>query len=64
MVGLWQTGIPDEHEPGLSVRSMGVNSTAITEYLVTTYYSAAVPVPDALSVLENVEVGRRSTGQP
>lgn len=64
VVGLWQTGIPDEHEPGLSVRSMGVNSTAITEYLVTTYYSAAVLVPDALSVLENVEVGRRSTDQP
>ncbi|WP_409000808.1 hypothetical protein, partial [Streptomyces europaeiscabiei] len=26
--------------------------------LVTAYYSAAVLVPDALGVLENVEIGR------
>ena len=58
VVGLWQTGIPDEREPGLSVRSMGVTGKAITEYLVSTYFSAAVLVPDAMSVLENVELGR------
>ena len=27
-------------------------------YLVSAYYSAAVLVPDALGVLENVEIGR------
>ncbi len=31
---------------------------AITSYLVSTYYSAAVLVPDALGVLENVQIGR------
>jgi hypothetical protein len=27
-------------------------------YLVSAYYSAAVLVPDALGILENVELGR------
>ncbi|HVV10327.1 family 2B encapsulin nanocompartment shell protein [Amycolatopsis sp.] len=58
VIGLHQTGIPDEFEPGLSVRFMGINDKAIISYLVSVYYSAAVLVPDALAVLENVEVGR------
>jgi len=58
VVGLHQTGIPDEYQPGLSVRFMGINEKAIMSYLVTAYYSAAVLVPDALGVLENVEIGR------
>jgi len=58
VVGLRQTGIPDEVEPGLSVRHMGVNERAISSYLVSTYYSAAVLIPDALGVLENIELGR------
>ncbi|MGW6246018.1 family 2B encapsulin nanocompartment shell protein [Streptomyces roseolus] len=59
VIGLHRTGLPDEVEPGLSVRFMGIDEQAITSYLVTTYYSAAVLVPDALGVLENVEIGRR-----
>jgi hypothetical protein len=58
VVGLHQTGIPDEYEPGLSVRFMGINDKAIISYLVSAYYSAAVLVPDALGVLENVEIAR------
>ncbi|RVU17266.1 cyclic nucleotide-binding domain-containing protein [Streptomyces antnestii] len=58
VIGLQQTGIPDEIEPSLSVRFMGISEQAIISYLVTTYYSAAVLVPDALGVLENVEIGR------
>ncbi|WP_019630108.1 family 2B encapsulin nanocompartment shell protein [Actinomadura atramentaria] len=58
VVGLHQTGIPDELEPGLSVRFMGIDEKAILSYLVSVYYSAAVLVPDALAVLESVEVAR------
>lgn len=58
VIGLHQPGIPDEIEPSLSVRFMGINEQAIINYLVTAYYSAAVLVPDALGVLENVEIGR------
>ncbi len=57
VVGLHQTGIPDEFQPSLSVRFMGVNEQGIIGYLVSAYYSAAVLVPDALGVLENVEIG-------
>ncbi|MDI2032280.1 family 2B encapsulin nanocompartment shell protein [Saccharopolyspora sp. TS4A08] len=60
VVGLHQTGLPDEYRPGLSVRFMGINDQAVLSYLVSTYYSAAVMVPDALGVLEHVEVGRES----
>ena len=58
VIGLHQTGILDEYQPGLSVRFMGISEKAIISYLVSTYYSAAVLVPDALGILENVEIGR------
>jgi hypothetical protein len=58
VIGLYQTGIPDEYQPGLSVRFMNISEKAILSYLVSTYYSAAVLVPDALAVLEDVEIGR------
>jgi CRP-like cAMP-binding protein len=58
VIGLHQTGIPDEVEPGLNVRFMGIDDKAIISYLVSTYYSVAVLVPSALGVLENVEIGR------
>jgi CRP-like cAMP-binding protein len=58
VIGLHQTGIPDEFQPSLSVRFMGISEKAILSYLVTAYYSAAVLVPDALGILEDVEIGR------
>jgi hypothetical protein len=58
VVGLHQTGIPEEVEPGLNVRFMGLSEKAVLSYLVSAYYSAAVLVPDALGVLENVDVAR------
>jgi CRP-like cAMP-binding protein len=56
VVGLRQTGIPDEYQPGLNVRFMGITEKAIIQYLVTAYYSVAVLVPDAIGILENVDV--------
>ncbi|MFB2771140.1 family 2B encapsulin nanocompartment shell protein [Pelatocladus sp. BLCC-F211] len=58
VIGLHQTGIPDEYQPSLSVRFMGISEKAIISYLVTAYYSAAVLIPDALGILEDVEIGR------
>ena len=58
VVGLYQTGLPDEREPGLSVRSRGIDDKGIMSYLISTYYSAAILVPDALGILDNVEVNR------
>ncbi|MGR9107700.1 MAG: family 2B encapsulin nanocompartment shell protein [Gammaproteobacteria bacterium] len=58
VIGLHQTGIPDEYQPSLSVRFMGISEKAIISYLVTAYYSVAVLVPDALAILEDVELGR------
>ncbi|MFD5337593.1 family 2B encapsulin nanocompartment shell protein [Streptomyces hawaiiensis] len=59
VIGLRQTGLPDEYEPGLSVRFTGINEQAIISYLVSTYYSAAVLLPDALGVMENVQIAPR-----
>lgn len=58
VVALHQTGIPDEYQPGLNVRFMGINDKAVMQYLVSAYYSVAVLVPDALALLESVEIGR------
>jgi CRP-like cAMP-binding protein len=58
VIGLHHAGLPDEVEPGLSVRRMTIGDQAITSYLVTAYFSAAVLVPDALGILEDVQIGR------
>ncbi|MFE5909972.1 family 2B encapsulin nanocompartment shell protein [Streptomyces wedmorensis] len=60
VIGLHQTGLPDEVEPGLNCRFMGIDEKAIISYLVSAYYSAAILVPDAVGVLENVEVRPRA----
>jgi CRP-like cAMP-binding protein len=58
VIGLHHPGIPDEYQPSLSVRFMNISEKAILSYLVSVYYSAAVLVPDALAMLEDVEIGR------
>ncbi|ADO68919.1 family 2B encapsulin nanocompartment shell protein [Stigmatella aurantiaca] len=58
VIGLHPGKIPDEIEPSLNVRFMGINEKAVMSYLVSTYFSAAVLIPDALGILESVEIGR------
>ena len=58
VIGLHKTGIPDEYQPSLSVRFSGINEKAIISYLVSAYYSTAILIPDALGILEDVEIGR------
>src|SRR5262249_4849883 len=56
VIGLRQTGIPDEYEPSLNVRFMGITEKPITQSLATAYSSAAAPAPDAIGILETVDV--------
>ncbi|GAA4091702.1 family 2B encapsulin nanocompartment shell protein [Streptomyces hundungensis] len=56
VVGLRPAAVPDEVEPGLSMRNMGVDQKGITSYLMTAYFNTAVLVEDAIAVLQNVEV--------
>ena len=58
VIGLRPTALPDEVQPGINVRFTGIDELAVMSYQVSTYFSAAVLVPDALGVLENVELGR------
>lgn len=58
VVGLYQPNLPGEQSPGLSVRFMGINHSAIASYLVSLYCSLAVLVDDAIAVLDDVEVGK------
>jgi hypothetical protein len=58
VVGLFQPGLAGEQAPGLSVRFMGINRSAIASYLISLYCSLAVLTDDALAVLEDVEVGK------
>jgi hypothetical protein len=57
VIGLFQPGLPGEQTPGLSVRFMGINRKAVGSYLISLYCSAAVLTPDAIAILEQVEVG-------
>ncbi|MFJ2741408.1 family 2B encapsulin nanocompartment shell protein [Streptomyces sp. NPDC087440] len=59
VIGLHQTGIPDELEPSLNARCMGIDDEGIISYLVSLYFSVAILVPNACGLLENVEVPRR-----
>ncbi|RMI25809.1 family 2B encapsulin nanocompartment shell protein, partial [Streptomyces triticirhizae] len=56
VVGLRPAALPDEHAPGLNVRFAGIDERAVLSYLVSAYHSVAVLVPDALGVLEDVEL--------
>lgn len=58
VVGLYQTGVAGEQGPGLSVRFMGIDRSAIASYLISLYCSVAVLTEDALAVLEGVEVNK------
>ncbi|HEX4830977.1 MAG TPA: hypothetical protein VH478_07790, partial [Trebonia sp.] len=55
VVGLRQTGLDDEREPGLTVRRSGISEKGIASYLITASYSVAILVPDALGVLADVQ---------
>ena len=57
VIGLHKSGIPDEYQPSLSVQFTGINDKGIKSYLVSLYYSAVVLIPDALGILEDVEIG-------
>ena len=57
VIGLHHAGLPEEVEPSLSVRRMDISDKAITAYLVSAYFSAAVLIPDALGILEHVQIG-------
>jgi len=56
VIGLFQPGLAGEQGPGLSVRFMGIDRSAIASYLVSLYCSLVVLTPDALAVLDDVEV--------
>lgn len=58
VIGVYQPGLAGEQSPGLSVRFMGINRSAIASYLISLYCSLVVQSPDALAVLEDVEIGK------
>ena len=57
VVGLHHAGLPGEQLPSLSVRFMGIDDKAVSSYLISLYFSAAVLTDDALGVLDNVDLG-------
>lgn len=57
VIGLHNTGITGEVEPGLSVRYSGTDQFSVASHLITRYFSAAVLVEDAIARLDNVLIG-------
>ncbi|GAQ51356.1 family 2B encapsulin nanocompartment shell protein [Streptomyces acidiscabies] len=56
VVGLRPDRLPHEHAPGLAVQPMGLDRRAVASHLVSSYFSVAVLVDDALGMLERVQV--------
>ncbi|MEU9372706.1 family 2B encapsulin nanocompartment shell protein [Streptomyces sp. NPDC048255] len=56
VVGLRPAAIPEQIEPGLNVRCMGIDQKSVMSYLVSAYYSTAILVPDAVGILENADI--------
>ncbi|MEY4504373.1 MAG: hypothetical protein RL154_667, partial [Pseudomonadota bacterium] len=57
VIGLHQAGLLGEQSRGLSVRFNGIDKTGIGSYLISLYCSAVILSPDAIAVLEDVDVG-------
>jgi hypothetical protein len=56
IVGLRPKILPDQSEPGVNIRFMGINDQAMISYLVSNYFSVAVLLPNALGILDNIDV--------
>ncbi len=57
VVALHKANIGSHNIPSLTVKFMGINDHSVASYQLTKYFSAAVLVPDALSLLKNVVIG-------
>jgi len=57
VVGLYQSGLQNEHSRGLSVRFRGVDTKGLASYLLSLYCSAAILADDSIALLKDVEVG-------
>jgi hypothetical protein len=60
VVGLRPIDLPDEHEPGINIRRIGVDQLAVTSYLVSIYFSIAMLIPNCVVALDDVQVNRAS----
>ncbi|RJO77580.1 hypothetical protein D5S18_07485 [Nocardia panacis] len=58
VVGLYQQGLAGERSPGLSVKFMGIDRSAIASYLVSLYSSLAILTPDATALLEGAQIDK------
>ena len=56
VVGLRPDRLPHEHAPGIAVEPMGLDRRAVASHLVSSYFSTAVLVDDAIGMLEQVQV--------
>jgi len=57
VVALHQPSIGDPKMPSLAIRLNGVDMKGIANYMLSLYFSAAIPTDDAVGVLQNVELG-------
>ena len=54
VVGLRPAELPDQLEPGVSVRRIGIDDRAVASYLVSAYFSVAMLVPNCVCALTGV----------
>lgn len=63
IIGLYKENAMSDYKlkyplpPSLAIQSMGINEHSVANFMVTKYFSVAIPVPDSLAILKNVRVG-------
>ena len=58
VIGLFQPGLTGEQGPGLAVKYMGIDRSAIASYLISLYCSLVILTDDAVAVLDDAEVDK------
>jgi hypothetical protein len=56
VLGLRPAELPDQLEPGISVRKLGTDTQAVASYLVSAYYAVAMLVPNCVCALNGVAI--------
>jgi hypothetical protein len=56
IVGLRPTELPDQLEPGVNVRRIGIDDQAVASYLVSAYHSVAMLVPNCVCALTGISL--------
>ncbi|HMC07966.1 MAG TPA: family 2B encapsulin nanocompartment shell protein [Actinomycetota bacterium] len=64
VIGLHHPGVGSEETQGVNVQFSGIDEKGVSRYLLSAYFGVGVLTPDAVGVLEDVEIGNYHDEDP